>query len=369
MTARRLFFRSVTGVVLSAIALLAADEQQTENIIFITADGLRWQEVFRGIDPAFRNAKEAGMEEAGEVRDKFWAGSPEDRRRLLMPFFWSAIAARGVLLGNRDKGSSVRVTNGYRVSYPGYSEILTGRAQDNAIRGNDPIQNPTETVLEFLRGKWGLPREQVALFGSWDVFQNIGEHQPGSVLINAGFRPLEASGVSTRLQELSRIQFELLTPWRSVRHDYITFEMALEYLKSAHPRVLYVALGETDDWAHEHRYDRVLETAHYFDDCVRRLWEAAQSMSQYRGKTTLLATTDHGRGSKLDDWNGHGTKVAGAEFIWIAALGPDTPAGGEISSGPEAAQRDIAPTLLDLTGIDYREYSGVAGTPIAALKK
>jgi len=66
----------------------------------------------------------------------------------------------------------VRVTNAYRVSYPGYSEILTGRAQDEAIRGNDAVQNPTPTVLEFLRRKLGLPSSQIVLFGSWETFNS-----------------------------------------------------------------------------------------------------------------------------------------------------------------------------------------------------
>jgi hypothetical protein len=369
MTAPRFLIRVAFGILFASLALFAAEKRQTENLILITADGLRWQEVFRGIDPVFMNAKEAGMEEAATLRDKLWAESPEERRRLLLPFFWSEIARQGVILGNRDRGSSVRVTNGFRVSYPGYSEILTGRAQDDAIRGNDPIQNPTETVLEFLRRKWGLRREQAALFGSWNVFQSIGEHQPGAVVINAGFRALEAPDLSPRLRELSRMQFELLTPWRTVRHDYITFEMALEYLKTARPRVLYIALGETDDWAHNRRYDRTLETATYFDQCVRRLWEAAQSMPEYRGKTTLLAATDHGRGATLDDWNSHGTKVEGAEFIWIAAIGPDTPATGEASATQEYAQRDIAPTMLELAGVGHGEYEGVQGSPIPLLLK
>ena len=34
----------------------------------------------------------------------------------------------------------------------------------------------------------------------------------------------------------------------------------MAHLRRAQPRVLYLALGETDDWAHDGRYDRVLET-------------------------------------------------------------------------------------------------------------
>jgi Type I phosphodiesterase / nucleotide pyrophosphatase len=369
MISSRVVLRAVVLLLAASLALFAADKRQTENLILVTADGLRWQEVFRGIDPALMTAEAAGMKDLGELRNKLWAESPEERRRLLFPFLWGELARRGALLGNRDTGSPVRVTNRYRVSYPGYSEILTGRAQDEVIQGNDPIQNPTETVLEFLRRRWKLRREQVALFGSWEVFHSIGEHQPGSIFINAGSRALEGVGLSQRLRELSRVQFEVLPPWRSVRHDYFTFEMALEYLKTVRPRVLYITLDETDDWAHDHRYDRVLEMAGYFDQCLRRLWETLQSMPAYRGKTTMLAASDHGRGSTLEDWHGHGDKVAGAEYIWIAAIGPDTPAAGEISSADEYFQRDIAPTLLELAGVDYQEYEGVKGSPIRPFLK
>jgi len=369
MISPRIGFPIVVILLAASLAVFAADKRQTENLILVTADGLRWQDVFRGIDPALMTAEAAGMKDLGDLRNKLWAESPEERRRLLLPFFWSELAKHGALLGNRDKGSSVRVSNRYRVSYPGYSEILTGRAQDEVIQGNDPIQNPTETVLEFLRRRWNLRREQVALFGSWEVFYSIGGHQPASIFINAGSRALEGGGLSQRLRELSQMQFEVLPPWRSVRHDYFTFEMALEYLKTTRPRAMYIALDETDDWAHDRRYDRVLETALHFDQQLRRLWETLQSMPAYKGKTTLLVTSDHGRGSTLEDWHSHGDDVDGAEYIWIAAIGPDTPAAGEISSADEYFQRDIAPTLLELAGIDSTEYEGVKGSPIRLLLK
>ena len=37
--------------------------------------------------------------------------------------------------------------------------------------------------------------------------------------------------------------------------------------------------------------------------------------------------TDHGRGSGLTDWKNHGQKIEGAENMWMAFLGPDTPVG------------------------------------------
>lgn len=157
------------------------------------------------------------------MRERLWKETPEARREALLPFFWTELATRGVVLGNVAKGSFVRVTNAYRVSYPGYSEILTGRAQDDVIRGNDEIRNPTPTVLEFLREKLGLPRSQVALFASWDAFRVIGEHTEGSISINAGYQ-MPDDARSRRAKELAELQFAARTPWNEARHD-VTFEL------------------------------------------------------------------------------------------------------------------------------------------------
>ncbi len=343
---------------------LQAADYKTKNLVLVTADGLRWQEVFRGIDPQLMSREEAGMEKAEALRDSLWADSAEERRQLLLPFLWGELVPNGIIFGNPDRNSAVVLLNRHHFSYPGYSEILTGRPQDDLIDSNDMRPNPSETVLEILRRKWALPPEKVALFGSWSVFQGIGAHNPSSIFINAGYQAIPSPAPSDRLRQLSELQFEILTPWPTVRHDYITFELALEYLKTVKPRVLYVALGETDDWAHDRRYDRVLETAKSFDACLKQLWQTIQNDPAYRGQTTLLAATDHGRGATPDDWHGHGAKVEGAERVWLAAIGPDTPARGEAADAPSLTQSDIAPTMLELAGVDYHELAAVEGRPI-----
>jgi len=362
MTAK--YARPLLTILLMMMPALLAAEYKTKNLILVTADGLRWQEIFSGIDPILMNRDDTGMKDADDLRDSLWADSPEKRRRLLMPFLWTKLVPNGVLFGNAERKAAVTLRNQHRFSYPGYSEILTGRPQDDVIDSNALRPNPSRTVLEILRERWALPRSKVALFGSWSIFAGIGARDPESITMNAGFQRLEIDGASPRLKELSRLQFEILTPWRTVRHDYITFEMATEYLKTAQPRALYIALGEIDDWAHNRRYDRVLETARYFDDCLRQLWEIVQSDPNYRDQTTLLVATDHGRGSTPADWHGHGGKVKEAGRVWIAAIGPDTPARGEAAKAPNITQSDIAPTMLELAGLDYQLLEGVEGKPI-----
>src|SRR6202011_5679135 len=152
----------------------------------------------------------------------------------------------------------------------------------------------------------------------------IGEHTPGSITINAGYQPADGNA-SPRAKDLAALQFAARSPWDETRHDYVTFELALDHLRRFHPRVMHISFDETDDWAHMRRYDRVLESIQYIDQMLRTLWTTLQSMPEYRAHTTLIVTCDHGRGDSLKDFNDHGAKVAGAEQIWLAIVGPDTP--------------------------------------------
>ena len=92
-----------------------------------------------------------------------------------------------------------------------------------------------------------------------------------------------------------------------------------------------------------------------------------QSMPEYRGRTSLLVTSDHGRGSQLDDWSSHGEKVKGAEYIWMAAIGASVPARGEITNSETVHQRDVSATLLSLAGLDWREFCEDQGKPVRAI--
>jgi hypothetical protein len=367
VTRRR--FLSACGAAAALASTSAAQQRKTKNLILVTADGLRWQDLFTGIDPLLMNQKDAGMTETGapELRDRLWKPQPDERRLALMPYFWGTLAPSGVVLGNLTKGSSVQVTNRYRVSYPGYSEILAGRAQDDAIRGNDPVQNPTPSFLQLVKDQWKLPREKVAVFGSWDMFHYIAESHRGEIFINAGYEASTLPADNPRVAELNKLQLQARYMDDSARHDAFTFGLAMEYLKSVQPRVLFIAFDETDDWAHAHRYDQVLRSIQFLDGALQELWTWVQSSPAYRDATTLMVTCDHGRGSALDDWDSHGKDVKGADQIWIAVAGPDTPAKGEAAQTDSYRQRDIAPTALEMLGIGVDSYPGMLGKPIAAV--
>ena len=141
----------------------------------------------------------------------------------------------------------------------------------------------------------------------------------------------------------------------------------MEYFKTKKPRVFYLSLGETDEWAHEGRYDKYLESARRGDAAVKMVWETAQSMKRYRNNTALIFCTDHGRGNAPDEWKSHGEKVAGSENVWMAFLGPDTPALGERTNVPRVTLSQIAATLAASLGKDYCAAVPKAGKPIEDL--
>lgn len=331
------------------------------NVILITLDGARTEEIFGGLDADILRstlAKGATLETHPAYR-RFHADTAEARREKLMPFLWGELMVRhGSIAGNARLGSSVTLTNAHWFSYPGYSEILTGEAHDDVIKSNDRVQNPYPTVLEGLKAHLSLPASRVAVFGSWEVFNEIAEHTPGALTVNAGYESYERDAATTAL---SRLQFETPTPWNSVRHDAYTFRLAMAHLQSDRPRVLYLALGETDDWAHDGRYDRVLETLHRTDAWLRELWTWLESQPDYRGRTHILITTDHGRGPAPADWRGHGAKVPGARHVWMAFVSPAMRQRGEWRNHPPLFTSQAAATLAGWLGLDWTAARPKAG--------
>jgi hypothetical protein len=186
----------------------------------------------------------------------------------------------------------------------------------------------------------------------------------GGIYCNAGYEAVPSEMLTPDMKLFNRLQFDMRTPWDTVRHDGVTLGLALGFIKRYKPKFFYLSLGETDDWAHERRYDRMVQGIRLFDDALRSLWGILQSMEPYRGRTTLVVTTDHGRGSGLEDWISHGSKVAGSNETWIGVFGPETPNRGELRGTPLYTASHIAATILHVYDMDYREFNPQARPPI-----
>jgi hypothetical protein len=364
---RRTAAWSAFALALATLAESSAVTQPAEPgdaVVLVTLDGARVEEIFGGLDLAILKStlRENQRVEDTATYQRFWAPTPEERRRKLMPFFWRLVTDEGSIAGNRTLGSEARLTNRRFFSYPGYAEILVGRALDDVITSNDPVRNPQETVLEGLRRARGLSRGQVAVFASWDVFNAISERIEGSIVVNAGDEPLDLPGADTALT--NRLQTETGSPWDHTRLDSFTVAQAMAYLAQARPRVLYLALDETDDWAHDGRYDRLLDAYARSDRWLERLWTWLQAQPDYRGRTHLLITTDHGRGRTADSWRHHGEKYPDAERVWMAFVSPTMTRRGEWRGGPAVSTNQVAATLASWVGVDWNADHPDAGKPI-----
>jgi len=353
-------FLAVLSLFFTFLASSLWAQRKTRNVVLIVSDGLRWQEVFSGADPSLLDEKHGGIwADRDRLRHEFWNDDAAERRKMLLPFLWGVVAKQGQIFGNQNKGSIARVTNGLAFSYPGYNEMLTGRP-DPRIDSNEFGPNPNTTVFEWIN-QFPEFRGQVAVYGTWEVFKNIFNEPRSQLVMQAGW-DLPEKGSLTPRQQLLNDLYRTTTRLddEDVWDSFLQVPL-LDYVKTAHPRLLFVGYGETDNWAHSGRYDLVLESARQFDEFTRQLWETMQAMPEYHDQTTFIITTDHGRGSGLEEWKEHGVEEKGSENIWIAVLGPDSSALGERENTTMVTQSQIAATVAALLGKDFhREFPDTA---------
>ena len=354
---------SLFGLLLLAGLVPPALPGKTQNVVLIVSDGLRWQEVFQGADPLLLDAKNGGnWVEEPELKSRYWRETPQERRRLLFPFIWGTVAKQGQIFGNRTLGSDAHVTNGVAFSYPGYNETLTGSG-DPRIHSNDNIPNPNVTVFEWLNNKPEF-HGHVAAFGAWENFDNIFNKARSGLLVNSSYDPFTAMPPTPELALLNRLKLEGVRVWPDEIFDPPMFYTALEYVKYAKPRVLFIGFGEPDDWAHAGSYAEYLNAAHHNDAEIAELWNQIQSMPEYKDKTTLIILPDHGRGEGAK-WTSHGQEIPGSGQTWMAFIGPDTAPLGERKNAHLVTESEIAATVAALLGEDYHAAVPASGVPVA----
>ena len=284
------------------------------------------------------------------------------RRAQLFPFLWGTVVAKGRLYGDLDEGSDAHVTNPYNFSYPGYSETLTGHADIN-INSNDNKPNPNITVFEWLNRQPGL-QGRVAAFGAWEVFSGIFNAQRCGFPVNVSYDPLIVTPTTPAIDLLNDQRANAPRVWPDEAFDAPIFSTALEYLKLKQPRVMFLSLGETDDWAHGGNYGEYLLSAHRADADLAKLWSTLQSIPQYRDNTTLIFLTDHGRGEGPKTWESHGQKLPESKNIFIGLIGPGVPAAGLEKNTAPVTQSQVAATIANLLGLDWNAQEPLAGKPL-----
>lgn len=335
---------------IAVFAMLSCSKGDNDpRLVIITFDGLRWQELFSGADASLAGSPKY-------VRD-----TPEEGREALMPFIWSYVPQHGYLIGNRDKESLMQVSNTLNFSYPGYSEMFCGLADDERVTSNDPIPNPNRSVLEAVAAD---PRYKgkTMMFSSWESIRFAVNNERGGF---PGSSAHEPSYIDTYVSKIIQ-DMDAGTQnggfGGGERMDFITYGLAMEALRQEHPKVFYIGFGDTDEFAHAGQYDNYLDAANWTDLFIRRIVEYCESEPYYKGKTTYILTTDHGRG-KGSRYTSHGADIRPSRETWFIAFGAGVPALGETSKNGPFWTKQFSATIADILGVEFTPDNGEKNAP------
>ena len=122
--------------------------------------------------------------------------------------------------------------------------------------------------------------------------------------------------------------------------------------------------GETDEYAHDGRYDLYLQQASQVDRMIADLWHWVQTTPGYKDNTKVIITTDHGRGSRTGNWTSHGEFINGSSQAWMAVMGPGIEPTGEIKGKGQQYLQQLAQTMAGIVG----EHFPVTDAPAIALQ-
>ena len=158
------YFLSIT-LVFSILFVSAQKASEAPNVFIITIDGYRWQEVYRGADLSLMSDQKF-VKDTNLIKEQFWSDDELERKKMLMPFFWNVIAKRGLLLGNRDFGNKVAVSNFYKISHSIHDPGLRHQQLSIWLTTNGDKCDSKQLVIIWNRlAEWGGASDSAELRG------------------------------------------------------------------------------------------------------------------------------------------------------------------------------------------------------------
>jgi hypothetical protein len=145
--------------------------------------------------------------------------------------------------------------------------------------------------------------------------------------------------------------------------DELTFFVAKELMSRLAPSLLFVNFWDIDI-AHFGAYSLYLEGIRRTDRLVHELWQHAESLPSYRGRTTLFVVPEMGRDGD-GSGNGFANHRSGDEScrrLWLLAVGAGVPRGA-VSERP-ILSLDVAPAVAGALGF---RLPGAQGQPLREL--
>lgn len=141
------------------------------------------------------------------------------------------------------------------------------------------------------------------------------------------------------------------------REDAVTIANFKNVIQKDKPNVVVINLKDVDSYGHADDWDGYIKAIKTTDRSIKDVWDFLQSQPDYKGKTTLIVSNDHGRHSDgiKDDFASHGDSCIGCRHIEFFAMGPDFKKNAVIATG-NYEQIDVANTIAELLGVKL-EYS------------
>jgi hypothetical protein len=268
----------------------AAQNLTQQNVIVVVMDGVRYSETFG--DPTHAN----------------------------IPRLWKSLRPLGTI-------STAFYNRGQTVTAGAHGSLLTGNDHwlDQSEVGPPYPRTFTPTLFEYLRASTGLAQDRV-----WLIANHVRSLQGTASSLHPAYGA--DYGATWLLGNASDAQM---------------MKQVSALMDQRHPIFLLINLHQTDKVAHEGDYQAYLNHIRIDDQLVYQLWQKINRNSFYRGHTTLVVLTDHGR--HLDDWTDHGDCCEGCQHLTFLALGPNIRRG--YVSTVERSIRDLGPTLGAILGV------------------
>jgi hypothetical protein len=268
-----------------------------------------------------------------------------------MPNLHRVIATRGSAIGAPEHGEQMVASGPNYVSLPGYIEMLSGRP--SACQRNDCPKTEHPTIADELSERTRGWAGDVAVIASWPGLAKAAARHPDRIVVSAG----RTRGATRHYLRYDRTGSELLDAgaraapypgYGDFRPDNLTAAIALRYLRTQRPLFLFVGLGEPDAYAHRGLYGHYLKSLRQADAVIGEIDYLLGELSAAGHATTLIVTTDHGRGARFA---GHGAIAPESSRVWLVAAGAGIAARGYVVAPTERRLADIAPTLRRLIGL------------------
>lgn len=265
------------------------------NVVLVTLDGVRWQELFAGSDPL------------------------HDREpRALFKNFHDKVAPRGALYGDLREGSEMVVTTTANASLPGYMSILAERPHGCLTNFCERIKVPT--MVDRMRDELSLPQDKVQVVAAWPRLKNAVSSRDDVARVLAG---------------TFRQEDEATHPERALLSDALQTDRGavLEGFRrlKGKPRFLMLSLLDSDRFGHFNDYPKYAASLAAYDALLVELVARLDAAHEFGANTALVITTDHGRGL-WDQWGEHGPQTPSSRNVWAFVMLPKNAAGWSLAA-------------------------------------